>query len=296
MTALYSKKKRLLIVAALVSFLLGLECLVATGGKESSAFALSPRIDSEQKEITFPQYTGYVNDEAKLLSSQDKETLSRLIQELQQKTTVEIAVVTVESVAPYEINLYAVKLFEKWGIGVKGKDNGILILLALQEREVRIEVGYGLEEILPDGLVGEIIRKYMIPFFKKGKYGQGLVAGTEAVISRIAQQYQVQISGLPKVAPEEAEDQKAPDSDSDGLEFILILLFIVLLLGWKSGLLWYWFFGPPGGGYWGHRGGGGFRGGGFGGWSSGGFGGWGGGGFGGFGGGSSGGGGATGKW
>lgn len=270
----------------LTTILLCLLCLAAAG-KSSPAFARAKQPD--RQEVKFPEPEGYVNDYAQLLSPQEKEAITGIIRELRQKTTAEIAVVTLKSVAPYDINLYAVKLFEKWGIGTKDKDNGALILLALKEREVRIEVGYGLEGILPDGLTGEIIRKYMIPSFKEENYGQGIIAGTKAVVFRVAREYQVRITGLPHMP--EAKGRKAPDAA--GAELILTLLLLVLLLGWKSGLLCYWLFGPRGGGYWGRRGGGGFGGGGFGGWGSGGFG---GGGFGGFGGGSSGGGGATGRW
>ncbi|MEW6382279.1 MAG: TPM domain-containing protein [bacterium] len=265
----------------LATLLLCLLCLTA-GGKSTPALALSPQPDSQ--EMKFPEPVGYVNDYAQILSPREEEAISGIIRELHRKTTAEIALVTLESVAPYDINLYAVKLFEKWGIGTKDKDNGVLILLALKEREVRIEVGYGLEGILPDGLAGEIIRKYMIPSFKKENYGQGIIAGTRAVVFQVAREYQVRITGLPEMP--EAEDQKAPDSA--GVELLFTLLLLVLLLGWKSGLLCYWLLGPRGGGYWGRRGGGGFGGGGFGGWGSG--------GFGGFGGGSSGGGGATGRW
>jgi uncharacterized protein len=270
----------------LIILLLCLSCLVA-GGRSTWAFAPVPQRD--EQEMNLPEYKGYVNDFAEVLSPQEEETITNLTRELQQKTTAEVAVVTLESVAPYEINLYAVKLFEKWGIGVKGKDNGVLILMALKEHEVRIEVGYGLEGILPDGLTGEIIRKYMVPAFKKGKYGNGIVSGTMAVILQVSKEYHVEITGLPKIP--EAGEQQEPESDLHSMmEFIFTLLFLILLLGWKTGLLTYFIFGPRGGGYWGGRGGGGFGGGGFGG-GGGGF-----GGFGGFGGGSSGGGGATGRW
>ena len=271
----------------LIILLLCLCCCPVAGGINTWAFAPAPQHGGQEMDL--PEYRGYVNDFAEVLSQQEEETMTNLIRELQQKTTAEVAVVTVHSVAPYDLNLYAVKLFEKWGIGVKGKDNGVLILIALKEHEVRIEVGYGLEGILTDGLTGEIIRKYMIPSFKKGDYGKGTVAGTMAVVVQVAKEYHVKITGLPET-PETGEQQE-PESDLHAmLEFMFTLLFLILLFGWKTGLLSYFFFGPRGGGYWGGRGGGGFGSGGFGG-GSGGF-----GGFGGFGGGSSGGGGATGRW
>ncbi|MEW5803570.1 MAG: TPM domain-containing protein [bacterium] len=273
-------------VLLLIVFLLCLSCCLVAGGRTLWAFSRAPH--SEVQEINLPEPTGYVNDFAELLSPQEEETLTRYIRELQEKTTAEVAVVTLDSVAPHDINLYAVKLFEKWGIGVRGKDNGALILLALKEHEVRIEVGYGLEGRLPDGLAGEIIRRYMISAFKKGDYGRGIVDGTVAVVRQIAKEYRVKITGLPKTSKK--GEQQEPDMFST-LEFLFTLFLLFLLLGWRTGLLGYLLFGPRGGGYWGRRGGGGFGGSGFGGGGYGGF-----GGFGGFGGGSSGGGGATGRW
>ena len=234
-----------------------------------------------QKTIEFPKPVGYVNDYASILSEQDIQSVTTYIQELQEKTTAEVAVVTMKTVAPYDINDYAVKLFEKWGIGVKGNDNGVLILLALQERKVRIEVGYGLEGILPDGLAGQIIRRTMIPYFKQENYRQGIINGTIAVIHQISREYNVKITGLPKTF---AQKSRRPEGSAIGslFELLFILLFFVIAFGFKSGLLGFFLFGPRRGGYWGRSGGGGF-GGGFGGFY-------------GFGGGASGGGGATGGW
>jgi len=230
------------------------------------------------KTIEFPKPIGYVNDYAKILSQQDIQSVNTYIQELQEKTTAEVAVVTMKSVVPYDINDYAVKLFEKWGIGVKGDDNGVLILLALKERKVRIEVGYGLEGILPDGLAGQIIRQSMIPYFKQENYGQGIINGTIAVIHQISREYNIEITGLPKTfAPKSHRPEGSALSSI--LELLFIMLFFIIAFGFKSGLLGFFLFGPRRGGYWGSGGGGGF-----------------GGGFGGFGGGASGGGGATGGW
>jgi len=171
---------------------------------------------------------------------------------------------------------YAVKLFERWGIGKKGKDNGVLILVSPQERVWKIETGYGLEGVLPDIIASEIGRKVMVPYFKKGEFGKGLLAGTWVVASRIAKEYNVtlDVKGKPQSLP--------PVSSSPGrsiLSTILTLLFFIFIFGTRMGLFGFLFLGRPG--YWGggHAGTGGF-----------------GGGFGGFGGGFSGGGGAGGSW
>ena len=151
----------------------------------NTSFALSQSIPSK------PQ--GYVSDFAHLLPPAQKEEIEILGREIERKTGIEIAVVIVKSIAPESIETYAVHLFEKWGIGKKGKDNGLLILLSLAEKKVRIEVGYGLEGILPDGLCGRIIREIMVPYFRQQKWGEGLLAGSTAIAQIIAKEYGVNI-------------------------------------------------------------------------------------------------------
>ena len=121
-----------------------------------------------------PEPSSWVNDFAGVISPEYKEKLNYLIEELKQKTTAEIAVVTINSIAPYDEKEYARLLFDNWKPGKKGKDNGVLVLLAIKERRWRIETGYGVEGILPDGLCGDIARNYMVPYFKVGKYSEGL--------------------------------------------------------------------------------------------------------------------------
>ncbi len=130
---------------------------------------------------------GWVNDFANVIDPTYKNKINSLILEVERKTTSEIAVVTVESIAPYDEKEYARALFEKWGIGKKGKDNGILVLLAVKERRWRIETGYGIESILPDRLCGEIGQNYMVPYFKEGKYSEGLYYGVAEIIRVITQ-------------------------------------------------------------------------------------------------------------
>ena len=133
-----------------------------------------------------PQPEGWVNDFAGVVSAEYKEKLNSLIGELEQKTSAEIAVVTITSIAPYEEKEYARLLFDNWKPGKKGKDNGVLVLLAVRERRWRIETGYGVEGILPDGLCGEIGRNYMVPYFKQGNYGQGLYQGLIKIASVVS--------------------------------------------------------------------------------------------------------------
>jgi uncharacterized protein len=206
-----------------------------------------------------------------------------------QTTTGDVVVVTtIETFAPYAtIEEYAVKLFERAGIGARKTDSGALVLLAVKDRRVRIEVGYGLEEFISDGFAGETIRTEMLPAFREGAYGRGLVAGTTRVIQRIARGRGVTLENV--AAPAAARPQRESER---GLPFGAILMALVILALMNR-------FGGMGGGVtpYGRRGRSTWSGwhGGLGGFG-GGFGGGGGGGFGGFGGGRSGGGGASGGW
>ena len=106
------------------------------------------------------QPTGFVNDYAKILSAQEKQEIETLLKQIEKSTTAEIAVVTTPSLEGLSLEKYAVELFENWGIGKKDGDNGLLILIAPTERKYRIEVGYGLEEVITDSIAGNIAKKF----------------------------------------------------------------------------------------------------------------------------------------
>jgi uncharacterized protein len=231
----------------------------------------------------FPAAQGYVNDFAKVIAPNVATQIEAICRELEEKTGAEVAVATFSSLGDEEPDDYANRLFEKWGIGKKGKDNGALLFLTLGERKrVRIETGYGLEGILPDITAGRILDNYVVPEFKKRDYGAGLLAGVKAIAGVIAADAGVQITGAvrPNLRKQRSEDGFSP------LAIIIMLLILIVLA--RSGLLIPLLLsGMFGGGRGRHRdwGGGGGFGGGFGG-----------GGFGGFGGGGSGGGGAGRSW
>jgi uncharacterized protein len=252
-------------------------CSVAVGLPASAQTPAQPAL---------PVLTAPVNDFAKVIDSAAAAELDRLIRTLQAATGDVVVVATVETFAPYAtIEEYAVRVFERAGIGTRKTDSGLLVLLAVRDRRVRIEVGYGLEEFISDGFAGDTIRTQMLPAFRDGDYGRGLVAGTTRVILRVAQGRGVTLDNVALPA------RSAPERDTGPSLWMMLLVFVVLALmskygGMGGGVL------PHGrgrrGGTWSgwHGGLGGF-GGGFGG---------GGGGFGGFGGGRSGGGGASGGW
>jgi uncharacterized protein len=129
---------------------------------------------------------GWVSDFAGILSEDTKSQISGLIDEVKRSTGAEIAVVTVPSLEGMTIEEYAVKLFKAWGIGKKGEDNGVLFLIAPNERKTRIEVGYGLEAVITDGRAGEIIRETVLPFFKAGDYDQGILQGSMQIAALIS--------------------------------------------------------------------------------------------------------------
>lgn len=124
---------------------------------------------------------GWVSDFAGIMSDTIKSQVNDLSVEVKRSTGDEIAVVTVPSLEGMSVEEYAVGLFKKWGIGEKGKDNGVLFLVAPIEHKARIEVGYGLEPVITDGRAGEIIRVTVIPFFKAGDYDQGILQGSRQI-------------------------------------------------------------------------------------------------------------------
>jgi uncharacterized protein len=226
---------------------------------------------------TFPKPSGAVNDFAGVIAAQYKAPMENLAREVLEKTGTAVVVATVETLGGSDENDYANRLYSAWGIGRKGEDKGVLIFLAVKERRVRIETGYGVEGILPDGLTGEILDRYAIPRFREGDYGKGLAETMAAVSAVVAKAAGATLTGA------QPQPQRRPARTERGLgigQIVLFVLAIGFLLGTRQGralLPWLLLLMMSGGG---RRGGDGF-------------GGFGGGGFGGFGGGSSGGGGSS---
>jgi uncharacterized protein len=234
--------------------------------------------------------TGYVNDFAGVLDQRTKVETEALLRRLDRAAGAQVALVTILTLEGEPIEDVANRLYREWGIGKKETDEGVLVLLAVNDRKYRAEVGYGLEPILPDGFVGGMMRSVR-PALAQGHYSAAMQTVAQELARRIADQKGVSLEGLP-------ERPRAPSRGGLPVWVVLLGLFFLLLLlsGGSRG-------GPGVGSMHGRRryggapvilpfpmGGGGWGGGGFGG------GGFGGGGFGGFGGGSSGGGGASGGW
>lgn len=228
-------------------------------------------------EVAFPALSGRVVDGANLLDAHTRTQLGQMLEAHEQASGEQVVVATVADLQGLAIEDYGYQLGRHWGIGQKGKDNGALLLVAPNERKVRIEVGYGLEERLTDAQSSVIINRIILPAFKRGEFSQGIVQGAAAMLQVLG--------GNPLAQPSRASaaegEGEPPSLWAIGL-FILLVVVVLYLQGLGGGGRR----GGPGGGF----------GGGFGGLGGGGFGGGrGGGGFGG-GGGSFGGGGSSGSW
>jgi uncharacterized protein len=237
-----------------------------------------------------PELTGPVNDFASVVDRESAEAIDALARQLLTASGDAVVVATIATFKPYaDLSSYAVKMFENHGKGIGGRsgDTGVLIVVAVNDRQVWIEVGYGLEEFVTDGFAGDTSREVMTPYFRRGEYGRGLLSGASRVAERIAQGRGVSISTVPIESP-------APVARRRGVNPIVVLFIIFLLInilnagrtagrrrrrrwtsgvggfgaGWGAGSAWGRSSGGLGGGFGGGVGGGGF--GGFGGGRSGG--------------------------
>lgn len=214
----------------------------------------------------------YVTDRAGMLDDRNETALNGFLQELEQKTGAQFVVVTVDTLAGESKEAYALALAQHWKLGRKGKDNGLLFLVAKNEREYRFEVGYGLEGILPDSYLGTVGRRRFIPLMKQGKSGEAILVASITVVQNIAENAGVEISGMPKL-------RRLKQGNWTGLigPAFFFMIFLSSIVGgitrrsrygasrWRGGHVPWWLFllggSGLGGGY---RGGGGLGGGGFG--------------------------------
>ena len=244
-----------------------------------------------QKIESRPQPPMAVNDFGKLLEPFQRQALEQKLRNYNDSTSSAIVIITVPDLQGYDIAEVALKYLRDWGIGVKGKNNGVVILVSKAERKARIETGYGMEGVLPDILAKQIIDQRMVPFFKDNDYYAGFDNAIDAIIQAAAGEYK-------------ADPKQGKGKPSIGSIILLVVIFIIIIFIFSGKG------GGGGGSYMSRKGsrsfmdavpwfllgsmmGSGGRGGGFGGGGGGGFG---GGGFGGFGGGGGGGGGASGGW
>ncbi|WP_375696695.1 TPM domain-containing protein [Bartonella sp. AP331QHHD] len=248
-------------------------------------------------QIKFPHLTGYVNDVAHLLDNATKEDLTKKLAALEEKTGDQIVLVTLPTLSGNDIETYSNSLFRTWGLGQKKINNGVLLVIAPNERTARIEVGYGLEGELTDALSSVIINSFMIPNFREGNYQKGIAEAVDTIIKVITESdsdFTFRIKEKAKIVEEQRKQAEKEEMVINAIMFLAFFIMfglpiLAMIFGKKVGpqkYLWLgiiftpWFLNLsaggryPGGRFGGPRGGGGFRGGG----------------------GSSGGGGATGRW
>lgn len=182
--------------------------------------------------FAFPENKGLVTDEANVFSPQEHTILENKLRTFEEKTSIEFAVVTVNSLDGKDIDQYRNELFKAWGIGKKGKDNGVLMVVAPNEPprgKIGIEVGYGLEGALNDSAVGEIVRHYVVPGWRSSHRADGLIAGVDAIVSR-----------LQAAPPEQATTKATParQEEATSINPLIIGIGIIGLLAGVAFAVW----------------------------------------------------------
>ncbi|WP_346746141.1 TPM domain-containing protein [uncultured Campylobacter sp.] len=177
---------------------------------------------SNEKSSNFPALTGRVVDQARVLSQSTKDELETLLATHENNTTNQVVVVTIESLGNAQIEEYSIELARRWGIGQKGKDNGVVLVVAPNDKQVRIEVGYGLEGTLTDALSSSIINYYIIPEFKKGDIQNGINIGTQKIIALLDGDEGVK---------EEIEKQDETPVEAYGIVVGMVMVFASAIFG-----------------------------------------------------------------
>ena len=170
----------------------------------------------------------YVVDLADIVDDTTENRLNGYLQQLEQKTTAQLVILTIKSLEGESIEDFSIEIaHDKWKVGQKGKDNGVLFLISLNDRKYRIEVGYGLEGVLPDSLVGSLGRNILVPFFKKGDYSNGIFAATLAIANEIASDSGVKINGMPTIKPgiQQTRKDKPASLINKILGFVILFIF-----------------------------------------------------------------------
>ncbi len=215
--------------------------------------------------LEVPRLKGRVNDYANILISGDEANLENLLKQIEEKTSSQIALLTIPSLEGEALEAYSIKVADQWGLGQKDRDNGILLLVAMQEKQLRLEVGYGLEPLITDAKSGYIIREIIVPEFKKGNYYQGIASGLLITGKIITNEYNISDEELAAYEKKQSKS-KRPQIPFGFLIFLFMFFFGGLGRRRRGGLLPLLFLGSMMGGGSGHS----SRGSGFGGFSGGG--------------------------
>jgi uncharacterized protein len=263
---------------------------VALAGASTLPSFCLPARAQDSTTAPVPAFHGYVNDVAGVIGGPRVAQLESFLDQLQQKTGVQFAVLTVPSCEPEEPSVFKTRVFKAWGIGNKERDDGLLLLVSMKEHAIIFETGYGLEGTLPDGWQARMLRDLAVPRFRAGDPTEGITAAVLAAAQRIAAEKAVKLEWDGRELRYDEGPGGLPVWAIIAILFVLFFVVLPILASRSNRRRRRWFYpGGWGGGFGGF--GGGFGGGGFGGGGSGG-----GSSFGGFGGGSSGGGGGGAHW
>ena len=174
----------------------------------------------------------YVVDEAGIIDNPVENRLAGHLQELEQKTGAQMIVLTIPSTEGIPIEEYALDKAEIWRLGQKGEDNGLLMVVAVNDRRYRLEVGYGLESIIPDSLAGSIARRYLVPRFKIGDYSTGIYETAVVITNTIAASQGIKLTGMPALQPSRAPAKRSPWGSL--LSFLFFIFVISSLMSGRS--------------------------------------------------------------
>ena len=174
--------------------------------------------------------TGFVNDFAGVMTRQDREAAESLATAIRERTGAELVIVTVESFGSGFISIdeFSLALAESWGIGRRGEDTGVLLVLALTEREVKIEVGYGLEGVIPDSAAGRILDTVIIPAFRQDDFSGGLLRGLQAIAALVAREYGLDLDELDLSAA------ASPAQDIPPVSILIPFIFFIIIISLSS--------------------------------------------------------------
>lgn len=208
-----------------------------------------------------PTQKFFVNDFADCISDADEQKMQSMAEELYEKSGAQVVCVTVDSLDGEEVRDYALGLGREWGIGSKNDNNGVLLLLAVDDRQVDIEVGYGLEGTLTDGKTGRILDTYAMPYLRDNDFSTGLYKAFSALIGETANEYGVEINGS-RTAPDGAEeDYDTDDNEMTAVQMIVFFIIAIIMIVLFIRHPWLFFLFSGRGGNSNHRSGGGFSGG-----------------------------------
>lgn len=221
----------------------------------------------------YPKATDYfyVNDFANVIDDSQEANMVSKAAALAEATTAQVVAVTVDNLGGEEISSYALELGREWGVGSDETDNGIVVLLSVEDREIYIAVGYGLEGALPDSKTGRIIDVYGLEYFKADDFSSGIIAIFDALINEVYLEYGLEAeSGYVSIENVVTDDSLSESGGKVAISWValIVILIVISLLSRRRGGTFFWFFGGPGsfgghGGFGGSSGGfGGFRGGG----------------------------------